>query len=62
MDIVAEQRIVIKYCVSFSKMLIETLSKLKEACGDECLAMNGVEMACNICERSECGTCVHKAN
>ncbi len=42
MDIVAEQRIAIKYCVCCGKTVIETLSELKEAYEDECLTKSTV--------------------
>ncbi len=42
MDIAAKQRAVIKYCVCHGKMVIETLSKLKETYGDECMAKSTV--------------------
>ncbi len=38
LDIVDHQGVVIKYCVCHSKMAIKTLSELKEAYGDACLA------------------------
>ncbi len=39
MDIAAEQRVAIKYCICRGKMTIETLSELKEAYyGDKCSA------------------------
>ncbi len=42
MDIAAEQCVAIKYCIHHYKMEIETLSELKEAYGDECLAKSMV--------------------
>ncbi len=42
MDIATEQRVAIKYCVHQGKTAIETLSELKEAYGDECLAKSMV--------------------
>ncbi len=38
MDIAAEQRIAIKYWIRHGKTVIKTLSELKEAYGNECLA------------------------
>ncbi len=42
MDIVAEQCVVIKYCVCRGKIANKTLSELKEAYGDECLTKSTV--------------------
>ncbi len=42
MDIAAEKQVVMKYCIRRSKTGIETISELKEAYGDECLAKSTV--------------------
>ncbi len=59
MDLVAEQYVAIKYCIRHDKTAINTF-QIKGSIRRQMLGqIDSVEMAYNIRERPEHGTCVH---